>query len=1303
MMDSSNQTAGQHSHRWQNIVVIIGLIITLVAGASFRLVGVNWDDNQHMHPDERHLSNVQSRISSVSSLSEYFNTDSSPLNPANQGFGFFVYGTLPLFMVHYIGEALGQLGYDPITIVGRYISAVFDILTILLVFAIGKRLYGKWVGLLGAAFYAFAVLPIQLSHFATVDAITNTFAYGAVWAAVWALTRPEPEFREEQSKLTRVFISLAPYLLFGLALGAAAASKINAIVVALVLPLAEWARIRRLDEEAREKAFLLAVRNVVVAAVLSFLVFRIGQPYAFNGPGFFNMGINEGWWASMQSLRAQASGDVDFPPALQWARRPLTFSLENLVKWGLGLSLGITAWLSYLGMGWAILRKRDGGRHLPLWVFTGLYFVWQSVSWVRSMRYQMLVYPALALFAGWGLVKLWSARKEIKIWFVTLKPQLIRIVGIVLTVGVVLTTAAWAFAFSRIYTRSQPRAAASEWIYQNIPSALTLAVDSDDGTLLQPMPYRAGDTLTPEEPFAIPFYAETSGLVESVTFPYMLDTTGVSGPTQVGLSITQADARDVPLGSASISSEFAPIQNDWRGMSYEFFFGQTVELTEGELYYLTLDIEVGDSSLLLNGSPKINIVSGEGATVSQPLPRIMQSVRAGSNYYMEVRMVWTGEITEVQVPYLVDLMGSEGLKDLTLNLSVSYPTSATVTATLREDFAPGKDARGESYTFVLDEPLAVEPGQTLYVTLSTPDSGSRLVPHGPAPIHESTWDDAVPYPVDGFSPYNETGGIYRGDLNFEMYWADDALKLDKFETNLDLGDYIFITSSRQWGTTTRVPERYPLTTFYYQNLLGCPEGEDIEWCYSVAEPGMFEGNLGFELVEVFQNDPNLGSLKINDQASEEAFTVYDHPKVLIFKKTDSYDSLAVRTLLETVDLSKVVYFTPGDAADYKPVDQNSPQSTLMLPADRLSEQQKGGTWSELFDRNSLLNTSQPLAVIVFYLLVTVLGWLVYPLIRLALPGLADRGYPLAKMAGLLILAFGVWILGSVGVSFNRTTILAVLAGILLLAVVFAILQRKTLGEELRTKWQYFLTVELLALVAFTAFVLIRLGNPDLWHPYKGGEKPMDFSYLNAVLKSTTFPPYDPWFEGGYINYYYYGFVIAAVPIKLLGIIPSVAYNIVLPIWYSLLVLGAFSVGWNLYEGIPRSRALRAGEPKTKRVLGNAFWAGLVTVLVLTVLGNLGTVRQIVEGYQSIASGGAILKDAGLGQKITWTFQGFVQFLKGTPMPFYPGDWYWYSSRVIPGDAITEFPYFTFLYADLHAHLLAFRSQCWQSVGASRWY
>ena len=74
---------------------------------------------------------------------------------------------------------------------------------------------------------------------------------------------------------------------------------------------------------------------------------------------------------------------------------------------------------------------------------------------------------------------------------------------------------------------------------------------------------------------------------------------------------------------------------------------------------------------------------------------------------------------------------------------------------------------------------------------------------------------------------------------------------------------------------------------------------------------------------------------------------------------------------------------------------------------------------------------------------------------------------------------------------------------------------------------------------------------------------MDFSYFNAVLKSTSFPPYDPWFAGGYINYYYYGFMLVGVLVKFLGILPSIAYNLILPTIFSLIALGAFSIVWNL--------------------------------------------------------------------------------------------------------------------------------------------
>ena len=1300
---------------WEKLIIAIVLVVMLSGGAYLRLVGVNWDENQHMHPDERFLSLVQTAISPVNTASEYFNTETSSLNPANRGHTFFVYGTLPIFIIRYIGEALGKTDYHAITIVGRYVSSVFDLLTILLVFAIGKKLYNHWVGLLSAAFYALAVLPIQLSHYMTVDTITNTFTFLAIYAGVWALKRQPLSGIKHQvdhadqdngdengggkkdeviksASFSLIMRDLAPYLLFGIALGAATASKINAVVVAMVLPMVEAIRYLKMDAEVRNKAILPIIRNLALAALLSFIVFRIGQPYAFNGPGFLNFGINENWWLSIQSLRSQASGQVDFPPALQWARRPITFSWENMVAWGLGWPLGILASLAFLGMGWAILRKKDWSTHLPLWAFTGLYFIWQSLSWVRSMRYQVLIYPSLAVIAAWGLVKLWSVRKSIKLGSIQLKPKIIRTAAVILTIFVIFSTAGWAFAFSRIYSRPHTRVAASRWIYQNIPGALNLQLQTTAGDFQQPLPYRAGDTLNPGENYRMPFRAVTDGSLHSVTFPHIFDQSQDTTQKTLFLTFFSAETPGEVLASARIQNDFVATGGDWRGASFDFILDRPLNLVEGTLYYLSLDVIEGESTFVLNGSPYLEIVTVEGLSLKSPLPRIQQGVRKDNPYTMNIQVVKDGSVTAVTTPYLVDQSGEQGVKTLNLNLELVDQGGVFRSSTLQSEFQPGDDPRGKPYSFELDQPLDVEAGQTLTVTLTTDDEWVRLVPQAPAPVHESSWDDAVPYPVDGFSPYSETGGIYRGDLNFEMYWADDPLKLEKLETNLDMADYIFISSSRQWGTTTRVSERYLLTTTYYRNLLGCPEEEDIEWCYSIAEPGMFEGQFGFELVETFTSHPNIGPLEINTQFSEEAFTVYDHPKVLIFKKAATYDPVQVREILRDVDLSKVVYFTPGEAADYKGPDPEGlyePRYNLMLPEERLEGQREGGTWSVLFDRDSLINSSHLLASAVFYCLVTFLGFLAYPIIRMALPGLADRGYPLSKLAGLLILAFVVWILGSLGISFSVATILFVLIGLIVISSVFIFLQRRMLWRELKVNWRYFLTVEVLALIAFIFFVLVRWGNPDLWHPFKGGEKPMDFSYLNAVLKSTTFPPYDPWFAGGYINYYYFGFVILGVPIKLLGIVPAVAYNIVLPIWYSILILSAFSVGWNLYKGIPRSKALSIGEKREKQFFPTAFWVGLGTAILLALLGNLGTVDLMITGFQRIASGGAIVDEAGLGQQISWAFQGFFQFLKGTPMPFYPGDWYWFPSRVIPGDPITEFPYFTFIYGDLHAHLIAF--------------
>ncbi|MFH1561325.1 MAG: hypothetical protein ABID04_01965, partial [Patescibacteria group bacterium] len=132
------------------------LFLILVLALVLRIVGLNWDQGFHLHPDERFLTMVGTSISWPSSLGEYFDTANSPLNPYNNGFDFFVYGPLPLFLTKLVAGTFGLDNYANLNLVGRLLSALFDVGTVWLLFKISKKL---WPSL----FYALMVLPIQLS------------------------------------------------------------------------------------------------------------------------------------------------------------------------------------------------------------------------------------------------------------------------------------------------------------------------------------------------------------------------------------------------------------------------------------------------------------------------------------------------------------------------------------------------------------------------------------------------------------------------------------------------------------------------------------------------------------------------------------------------------------------------------------------------------------------------------------------------------------------------------------------------------------------------------------------------------------------------------------------------------------------------------------------------------------------------------------------------------------------------------------------------------------------------------------
>ena len=331
----------------------------------------------------------------------------------------------------------------------------------------------------------------------------------------------------------------------------------------------------------------------------------------------------------------------------------------------------------------------------------------------------------------------------------------------------------------------------------------------------------------------------------------------------------------------------------------------------------------------------------------------------------------------------------------------------------------------------------------------------------------------------------------------------------------------------------------------------------------------------------------------------------------------------------------------------------------------------GMSFFEIFNRSGLENQ---IPIIVWVLLVQVIGLAAAPLAFKALGSLPDKGYGLARSLGILLLAWLTWISASIGLLPNsRATVATMFLLEILIGAVLFLRQRQQIRAFWQAKRGLVMTTELVFWCAFALFLLIRMANPDLWHPYRGGEKPMDLAYLMAVIRSAQFPPYDPWFAGGYINYYYFGQVIVGTLIKLSGIVPTSAYNLAVPLLFALTASGVFSVAY----------ALVANSRENRRGIG-APLTGLFAMAFAVLLGNLGGAVQVID--QLARLGGGRSGQLGLSY-LSWFARGLLLVVTRAQPLDIPSDWYWASTRVIPG-TINEFPFFTFLYADLHAHMIA---------------
>jgi YYY domain-containing protein len=1267
------------------------LLAGILAGAAWlRFTGSDWGEMQHQHPDELFLTSVTYDIAPVNNIIEYFDTQNSTLNPHNRGHGFYVYGTLPVFIVRYIAEWTHQL--DNLKMLGRQASAMADLLTLVFLYLIVRKKYGWKPALLATAFSALAVMQIQQSHFYTTDLFVNFFLFVAIYFAVLVEEEarrwlPPEKFSFETIVGSRMFwLCLA----FGLGLGMAVASKVNAGVLAIMLPAAFG--IGLLDRESAfsknrpglERVLWIGFGYMAVGAVFALLAFRVFQPYAFDG-----LGLNPKWTANIAEQRGQANGQADLPWNLQWARRTHLYSFENLTVWGLGLPLGILAWAGFLWMGWRTLRG-EWTRHILLWGWTAFYFGWQSLQFNPTMRYQLPVYPLLAMMAAWGVYTLAQAAKsdagtdeiDVRPHF-RVPPAALRAAAWLLGIVVLGLTTAWAIGFASIYTRPEPRIAASRWIYENIPAPINLKIETENGsTYSQLVPFYPGTLIGAGQPYSSAFSANATGKVQNVTLPHV--SSQFTRDETLVLTVARMDGENAqPIAQAVLTSKL-------QGGGQDFTIDPPLPLENGITYRFEVrspDPETGPVdlcgtwSLVMQGAePPVQIAQVDNGCVTSSDSPVHASFTATGN----------STLTNFHLANAEKISAPAGVQTLTVSISTD-PEGAQVLgqAQLTADFTPTHDPRGETYIFRLDRPVQVTQNNVYYARITT--SGSGVTLRGATITNETDYDYPLPFRVDGYDGF---GGLYSGDLNLQVYWDDNSDKLVRFTDTLNSTDYILIPTNHQYAQITRIPERFPLTTLYYRELIGCPQDKDIIWCYRTAEPGSFEGRLGFDLVATFTDYPRLGPIEINDGPAEEAFTFYDHPKVLVFKKRADYDAAKVSMILSSVDLSKVVHLLPKEADSYR---------ELMLSQEQLKIQQAGGTWSELFDYNWIQNRYPGLGLLLWYVFLLVLGLVAYPLVRLALPGLADRGYPLSRAAGMLILAWLAWSGGSLGIPYTRITIGILFALLVIAGLAAAWFQRSALREEWNSNRRAFLIAEAVFLAFFLIDLAIRLGNPDLWHPSKGGERPMDFSYFNAVLKSTIFPPYDPWFAGGYINYYYFGFVLVGTPVKLLGIVPSIAYNFLLPTLFAMVAVGAFSVVYNLLDrGEKKAEEQPApaesddlqplDAPRRNWLLPDPqVLGGLAASVGVVLIGNLGTFRMIYQALQKMVTPDINAEHISVFQRWIWAAQGIGKLFTGATLPLGPGEWYWQPSRVIPAigevEPITEFPFFTFLYSDLHAHMI----------------
>lgn len=303
--------------------------------------------------------------------------------------------------------------------------------------------------------------------------------------------------------------------------------------------------------------------------------------------------------------------------------------------------------------------------------------------------------------------------------------------------------------------------------------------------------------------------------------------------------------------------------------------------------------------------------------------------------------------------------------------------------------------------------------------------------------------------------------------------------------------------------------------------------------------------------------------------------------------------------------------------------------------------------------------------LLWWLTVFMLGLIVFPLTASFFRKFNDKGYLFAKMIGLAFVGFGVWFVANIHLmKFTRTTcvVICILATIIIYGyyIVKYYIRKKKPEFLMDINWSFILKCileELVFLLLFVLFLYIKGMKPEA----SGTEKFMDYGFMTVMNRSDYMPAQDLWFAGETLNYYYGGQYMATFLTKLSGVKISYGYNLMLMMITAICTMLPYSFTLNLLGNVK--------DKSEKRRCHCIFThiGGVISALAVTFAGSMHFTyyKLLVPAITKFLS-------------IDYTIPRYW-FPDATRYIGYQPD--------IPDKTIHEFPNYSFVLGDLHAHVV----------------